>query len=884
MHNLNCLWKDKMQSAKNVFCKKSDLNNEADVEALFVERLLKALNYPDNAILRKRSLSSIKVGKGSSKENFKPDYVLLDGADQPIIVLDAKSPSEKCKDYLYQVSGYALHLNQQSKESNPVRYVILTNALHFYVFPWDSATPSLYLDFNDFNRGEEKFLELRSHLSYGVFDQVSVTKEVFDFQRPALGKLVASFSKCHDLIWKKEKLAPTDAFYAFAKIMFIKIRQDQRIHNLIEKGGKISKDDFLFSTDWIETQKLAEENPIDSILFRKLQEELEDQIHKGEKKRIFLEGEGIGLRPSTIFEVVKELEHYDLYGIDEDLNGRMFETFLNATVRGKELGQFFTPRGVVHYMTETVNLTVTKDELPNILDGCCGSGGFLIDVMARLYRDLDNIGSLTDRERTNRKKKVRDKCLYGIEANEKITRIARLNMYLHGDGGSKIFKADSLDKELLIEGGISIEEKDGLKEIKEELAGENKVKFEAILTNPPFSMNYKSSDKHEKRVLEQYGIALTAAGSISSSAASNILFMERYYELLKPGKGELFTVIDDTVINGVNSQKYRDFILSNFVILQVISLPFNTFFRAEANIKTSILHLRHKNKGEKQGSIFMAITNNIGHNDHQKDTPHRNNMPRIAQEYHNWCKTGKHFSIIEHNEHADEPLGCPMQIFSLRAIDLEPTRLDAFYYSPELKELRKQASALHAKQQVNLKHGNDFEIIPTLSNSEVIELSGQYFKYIEIGDVTKDGVIVNYREDTIQNLPTRGRLHVKAGDVVFAKNNSSRGTTVIIPDWFDGGLVTTGFIGIRPRDDKERHLLWLALADESFRKQVYYLAITASQPEIRGDIFREQMFVVFPSSDKEAELLKESKQVDKARKKLHATLDKAKHSQANLLE
>ncbi|MCE5186238.1 MAG: N-6 DNA methylase [Planctomycetaceae bacterium] len=809
-----------MRTIKNLFCSRSNLQNEADVEAIFVERLLKALNYPDKAILRKRSLAAIKVGRGSAKEYFKPDYVLLDGAGEPIIVLDAKAPSEKCRDYLYQVSGYALHLNQQAKDNNPVRYVVLTNGLEFYVFPWDSATPSLYLTFEAFDRASEKFLELRSHLSYGVFDQVSVTKAVFDFQRPALGVLVSTFARCHNLIWKKEKLAPTDAFYAFAKIMFVKIREDQRIHTLIASGRQLKKEEFLFSQQWIASQKPAEDNPIDSILFRHLQEGLEDEIRRGTKKRIFLQGEGIGLRPSTILEVVKELEHFDLYGIDEDLNGRMFETFLNATVRGKALGQFFTPRGVVHYMTDTVTLPLTKEYIPKVLDGCCGSGGFLIDAMARLFRDLDNIGSLTDRERTNRKKKIQDCSLYGIDANEKITRIARLNMYLHGDGGSKIFKADSLDKELQIEPGILTEEKDGLQELQSEVASGTFV-FDAILTNPPFSMDYKSSDVHEKRVLEQYSIAKGASGATASSAASNILFIERYLDLLKPGSGELLTIIDDTVLNGINSQQYRNYILDNFIILQVISLPFNTFFRAEANIKTSILHLRRKAAAEQQSSVFMAITNNIGHDDHQKDTPHRNNLHTLAQLFHEWRRSGQRANHIINNEHPDEPLGCPMQVFTVDAKDLNPTRLDAFYYSAELRQLRSRAFALHKRGAISLKAGKDFAIVPLLTKSEVDALFGQHFKYFEIGDVTRSGVIVNFRQDTIQNLPTRGRLRVRTGDVIFAKNNSSRGTTVVIPEWFDGGLVTTGFIAVRPRHDRERHLLALALSDEFVRKQIY---------------------------------------------------------------
>lgn len=149
-------------------------------------------------------------------------------------------------------------------------------------------------------------------------------------------------------------------------------------------------------------------------------------------------------------------------------------------------------------------------------------------------------------------------------------------------------------------------------------------------------------------------------------------------------------------------------------------------------------------------------------------------------------------------------------------------------------------------------------------------------KYFEIGDVTIDGTIVKYREDYFENLPTRARLKVNKGDIIFAKNNSSRGTTVIIPDWFDNGLVTTGFIGIRPANYEQALILWNALESEFFRKQIYYLAITASQPEVRENIFQNECLIPWPKQKKfESKIIENVRLADEARNSLKEALKKA---------
>jgi type I restriction enzyme M protein len=780
--------------------------------------------------------------------------VLLNRRRDPVIVLDAKSPSEKPADYHYQVSGYALGLNQRHDAKNPVRFAIVSNGLLTLVYPWDSDKPRLRLTFQDFEEDNLAFIELRSLLSYGALDLVQATEDVFEFRRPDMNRLVRIFDECHDLIWKKQKISPTDAFYEFAKLMFVKLREDHRLASLVASGKKPTVSDFNFSVAWIEEQaaKGVDENPVANILFRRVRDELEERIKRKEKKRIFETDETLALWRPTVIEVVRKLEHLDLHGIDEDLNGRMFETFLNATVRGKDLGQFFTPRSVVKYMTTAAGLKATKATLPLIFDGCCGSGGFLIEAMAALVHQIDGMTNLTTAERGALKLRLYEGHLYGVDANDRIARVARLNMYLHGDGGSKIFTADTLDKGLTIDAGLSEERKSDISELRAQIQGQG-LRFTHALTNPPFSMTYKKSDQHEGAVLGQYDIAGGRDGALATSVKSNVLFLERYRDLLADD-GELLTVIDNTVLNGVESQTFRDFILENFVLRQVVALPPNTFYRAQANVQTSILHLRRRRTGEVQGHVFMAVLNNVGHDDHQRYTPERDNAPELGELFRRWSDDGVTPDVFRKNQ-GDESLGAPFQVYVVAPDALNTARLDALYYSPDLRRTRTAIRRQVDAGAVELLNVDGLEIVPPMTKDEAEEATGTVYRYFEIGDVTPAGAIITWREEPFEALPGRARMRVKTNDVIFAKHRNSRGTAVIIPPEFNGQLVTTGFMAIRPKTYDEALLLWSVFTSETFKKQVYYLAVTAVQPEIRDEIFKREFLLPVPRRDRDRRIL-----------------------------
>ena len=164
---------------------------------------------------------------------------------------------------------------------------------------------------------------------------------------------------------------------------------------------------------------------------------------------------------------------------------------------------------------------------------------------------------------------------------------------------------------------MSDERKKEIDEFKEKI--ENGLKFDIIFTNPPFSTRYEWGKEDEKKIIEDYEISYKSLDKEKndrvSSLKSNVLFIERYHDLLKEG-GKLLTVIDESVLNADQEKDYRKFILDRFVVKAVVSLPRNTFTNADTTTKTSILYLRKKTiSDEQQPPIFMAISQNVGHSD-----------------------------------------------------------------------------------------------------------------------------------------------------------------------------------------------------------------------------------------------------------------------------
>jgi len=799
----------------NIFCRFDDLSNEASVESFFVFRLLKDLGYKDSQIKPKKSLSLLTVSHGRRKEKYKPDYALVVNR-VPQLIVDAKGTNEDVDDYIEQCSGYCLALNRKYKEGNPVRYFILSNGLTTKLYQWDNDSPLLILTFSDFELGNPNYQKLKWVVAA---DRVSLTAPLseeptvanFPFRRTSSERARFLFKSCHDVIWKTEGKHPPAAFMDFLKIMFVKLWADRKLRKDTATAHLFKTDKdvvnlpasaVLFSEDWIKGRESESLNPLDSILFRRLRDEIEQEIQLRKKKRIFDKDERINLKPETIKNVVRRLEHYDLFGIDEDLNGRLFETFLSATMRGRGLGQYFTPRSVVKMMTVIAGLTTTKKKQTKVLDACCGSGGFLIEALTIMRNQLRENRSLSEEDFQYLYDIVANECLYGIDFGKEppLARIARINMYLHGDGGSRIYYADSLDKQLILDKTLDPEIIRDQEELRGEIA---KADFDIVLTNPPFSMTKKEDNLEEKRILEEYKLARKnyTSSAIRPSLRSSVMFIERYHDLLKKG-GLLCIVLDDTLLaSDVDVfRETRRFIRDNFIIKAIISLPGDAFRRAGSRVKTSVLVLEKKQRGsDVQPNCYGYFATKLGLDDL---------TPRASELDIQEARRGAGIeaeTIISEYRAFTEGKSVPLILTPDRLLD----RLDLKYCVPEFGRMAAawRKSGAEVKRLVEVVKPIEDMIYPQEHKDEVFTLiKVNYEGRCEAEHIKKGG-----------RIKAKKMFRIRKGQLVFSTIRATDGAMGVVPEEYDGALVSGSYTVFECSTPEDTAYLWAILRSYEIR-------------------------------------------------------------------
>jgi type I restriction enzyme M protein len=271
------------------------------------------------------------------------------------------------------------------------------------------------------------------------------------------------------------------------------------------------------------------------------------------------------LSDKKLRELIDHFNKYRLRNEDfefPDLLGAAYEYLIGefADSAGKKGGEFYTPRAVVRMMVRLAK----PEEGMHIYDPCSGSGGMLImasESVAEHGGDPRNLA------------------LYGQENNGGVWSISLMNMILHGIGSADIKNGDTLADPLHVKGG--------------EL-----VRFDRVLTNPPFSQNY---NEDELTFPERF-----AYGKCPEKKKADLMFAQHMVSVLKDG-GMACTVMPHGVLfRGGAEKDIRQGFIEDDLLDAVIGLGPNLFYGT--GIPACILVLRSKGskpRGHKGKVLFI---------------------------------------------------------------------------------------------------------------------------------------------------------------------------------------------------------------------------------------------------------------------------------------
>jgi type I restriction enzyme M protein len=406
----------------------------------------------------------------------------------------------------------------------------------------------------------------------------------------------------HNVLWGGSGTTDTEIFYSLVNIILAKIQDESEK----EKGQKYDFQVFQYGDELENSEKLFER--INNLYRRALKEKLNITEERKLDKAFVINEEKFPL--NKLLYTVQTLEDYSFVEGKSSLDGRdILGEFFEGIIRDgfkQTKGQFFTPINIVKFIIYalkidelSINRLNEDRELPYIIDPACGSGTFLIEVMKTITKEikyqrkhlLKNNKQVQDRFEElfmpdHKEHRWARDYVYGIDANFDLGTAAKVNMILHGDGSMNIFVKDGL---LPFRFYDKVTAPNFLKQYETEenyLGKEINGQFEIVISNPPFSVEL---DNETKRYLSQSFI-------YGDKKNSENLFIERWYQLLKPG-GRMGIVLPESVFDTTENKYIRLFLFKYFWIKAVVSLPQLTF-EPYTSTKTSLLFAKKKTTKE----------------------------------------------------------------------------------------------------------------------------------------------------------------------------------------------------------------------------------------------------------------------------------------------
>jgi len=298
-------------------------------------------------------------------------------------------------------------------------------------------------------------------------------------------------------------------------------------------------------------------------------------------------------KTNLLFLVVKRFEEIDLSRMTSIEMGYVFEELIRrfAELSNETAGEHFTPREVIRLMVNLLFLNdheilTKKGVVKTLYDPACGTGGML-SVAEEYLHELNPHARLE---------------VFGQEINPESYAICKSDMLIKGQKPNNIkfgnsFTADGLEGE----------------------------KFDYMLSNPPFGVEWKKAEKVIKEEYEKKKFAGRFGAGLPRINDGSFLFLQHMISKMQQRNGgsRLGIVFNGSPLftggAGSGESEIRKWIIENDMLEAIVALPDQLFYNT--GISTYVFILTNRKTEERKGKI--QLINATGQKDEEEGKPNR---------------------------------------------------------------------------------------------------------------------------------------------------------------------------------------------------------------------------------------------------------------------
>jgi type I restriction enzyme M protein len=281
-----------------------------------------------------------------------------------------------------------------------------------------------------------------------------------------------------------------------------------------------------------------------------------------------------------LYQVTERFAGIDLHPdrVDNNQMGLVFEELIRkfAEISNETAGEHFTPREVIRLM---VNLIFVEDDdvlsnpgvVRTIYDPTAGTGGML-SIAGEYLHEHNPQAQLS---------------MSGQELNPESYAICKADMLIKGQDINKIVQGNTLSDD-----------------------GHPHQKFDYMLSNPPFGVEWKKVQKEVKEEHERMGHAGRFGPGLPRVSDGSLLFLMHLLSKMRPKAegGCRFGIVLNgsplfTGAAGSGESEIRRYVLENDLVEAIIALPTDMFYNT--GIATYVWVLSNKKPAERKGKVQL---------------------------------------------------------------------------------------------------------------------------------------------------------------------------------------------------------------------------------------------------------------------------------------